>query len=182
MSDETMTPELLEVLDVDAMPEAFISREPISIKIGGKRRTVEVDISGMDEVSRRWRRKNPRPLPAYTEQVVDADTPLARKLGHIKGMGMVKVYDEKDSAYEQQLEDWSRRHNLAVVARCLRVELRKGGMAIEGDEERAAELERLGMTGTMAAQLVNTMIQFAVSEVAEAVRFFGSASGSDAST
>jgi len=181
MHDETM-PELLEVLDVDAMPEAFASRETIAVKIGGKRRAVEIDISEMDDVSRRWRRKNPRPLPAYTEQVVEPETPLARRLGHSKGMGMVKVYDEKDHAFEQQLEDWSRRHNMIVVAHCLRVELRKGGMVIEGDEERAVELERLGMTGTMASQLVNTMIQFAVSEVAEAVRFFGKDSGSDGST
>jgi hypothetical protein len=171
-------PELLEVLDVDALPEAFVSREKVSIKVAGRLRVVDVSTDGMDEVSRRWRRKNPRPLPPYTEKQVPEGSPLAAKLGHTKGLAIVKVYDEKDPAFEQQVEDWSICHNFVVVAHCLKIRLRKGGEDLEDLDERAKALQQMGMTSAMATQLVGTLTQMAVAEISEAVRFFGRGSDS----
>jgi len=167
---------LLDDLDFDAIPDAFMRSEEISLKFGGTRYRVKLKTSGWEDATRLWKRDNPKPMAPYTEKKVPEGSDLAEKLGHTRGLAMVKVYDEADAEYGEKLEEWAYRHNLVICADSLQMKLRDDGRELTEASERADALRKHGMTRSQAHNLAQVIVECSVMEVREITSFFDDAS------
>ena len=136
---------------------------------------VEADPMGWEDAEYAYRAAHPKPKPPRSRELVK-DPAILSQLGERKPV-IVLQYDAQDADWLIRQEQWLDGRNLWVMAFCLKLELRRGGVPITETAERVKALRALGVTTLQAAHFRVGLN--ALSELAEAGAVGFSGNGSD---